>query len=173
LAGFGGRFVIVLLEDGLQRIYLDACGTLSTVYSPIEEVVASTSFLIPYSNATPDNIRLQKALRMPFNHSNGYPVGLTPRHQVKRLLPNHYLDLANWEAKRFWPQGELAEGDAETAVGAIVDILKRQLGAIFAQDSVQLSLTAGGDSRVLLACARKYAQEMELYTVEIPGDVAC
>lgn len=173
LAGFGGRYILVLLDGPFQRVYLDPCGTLGTVYSPIEEVVASTSFLIPYSNATCDNIGLQKALRMPFNHSTGYPVGLTPRHQVKRLLPNHYLDLANWEPKRFWPQGELAEGDAETAVGAIVDILKTQLGAIFAHDSVQLSLTAGGDSRVLLACAKKYAQEMELYTVEIPRDVTC
>ena len=168
LAGFGGRYVIVLLDGAFQRVYLDPCGSLGTVYCSIEEVVASTSCLIPYSNATADNILLQKALRMPHNFSNGYPVGLTPRHQVRRLLPNHYLDLGSWEAERFWPKGEFEEVDVEAAVGEIADIVMGQTSAILSHDRVQMALTAGQDSRVLLACARKYVQEIEFFTYAVP-----
>ena len=96
-----------------------------------------------------------------------YPLNLTPRKNVWRLLPNHFLDLRQWEAVRHWPKAEiLPVGDTDQAVTQVVERVRLHMKALVAKKPVLLRLTAGQDSRVLLACARPLAQHMTFFTAE-------
>lgn len=172
---FGGRFAAVLLDDH-PRLYLDPCGSLSAVYCTHQHLVASTPNLIPYEGHTRDRAELARAIGIP--HTNGmYPLGLTPRYGIERILPNHYLDLSSWETIRHWPKQPLTYlVPVEEAVVEIADIVKRQIAAVVAASPTYLPLTAGRDSRMLLACAKGVADRLELLTVELgnqPSAVDC
>lgn len=167
---FGGRFAVAIVAGGCPRFYLDPCGSLSAVFSEARRIVASTPGLIPYDDRTSDRRRLARGIGIPA--TNGmYPLGLTPRSGIDRLLPNHYLDLDCWQANRHWPGRALSEPTTvEEALGTIAHIVKRNVSAIAAHASTRLTLTAGKDSRMLLACSRDHAQEIEYLTVDIGDD---
>jgi hypothetical protein len=172
---FGGRFAAVLLHDQ-PRLYLDPCGSLSAVYCAHQRLVASTPSLIPHDGRTGDRVELARGIGIPY--SNGmYPLGLTPRYGVERILPNHFLDLSTWETIRHWPKQPLTGlVSVEEAVIEIADIVKRQIAAVVATAPTYLPLTAGRDSRMLLACAKGVADQLELFTVELgdaPAVVDC
>lgn len=169
---FGGRFAVVVLDARQPRCYLDPCGSLSAVYCAHQRLVASTPNLIPYDERTRDRVELAQAIGIP--HSNGmYPLGLTPRYGVERILPNHYLDLSKWQTVRHWPKQPLGEvASVEEAVAEIATLVKRNIAAIVAGTPTYLALTGGKDSRMLLACAKDVADRLELFTAEVGDDIA-
>ena len=166
--GYGGRFLAILPGADAPSIYPDAVGAYASVYSPELEMAASTPGLIPYSDGTGDRLDLVHALGFP--HRNGmYPVGLTPRQGVHRLLPNHYVELDTWEMRRQRTASKSrVELDVEAVAERIVPIARRQVGAIVASHLTHLPLTAGQDSRMLLACSRDVSSQISTYTVELP-----
>lgn len=167
LYAFGGRFAAVLLERVGPRLYLDPCGSLSAVYCAHQGTVASTPFLIPYDVETRDRSELAAALAIADSNAM-YPLGLTPRHGVERVLPNHYLDLNTWRMVRHWPKQPLTECEsAGAAVEAIAGIVKRHIRAVTEKPPSYLFLTAGIDSRMLLACSREVADKLEFVTMRI------
>lgn len=165
----GGRFLVIL--PGLKRVYMDPCGLLSAVFSEADQMVASSSSLIPHSDKTRDRTEFIRAIGIPYVNAM-YPVGMTPRFGVERLIPNHYLDLDSWTTKRHWPSDPITPVTEESlAVAEIAEITKRQIAAITRSDFATLRLTAGKDSRMLLACARDAIQRLECVTADLndPG----
>jgi len=79
------------------------------------------------------------------------------------LLPNHYLDVNRFEQVRYFPTGTLPD----LATSDVIDTCRAMLEGIFAgivaRQKVMMALTAGWDSRVLLAASRKVSQEIEYY----------
>ena len=167
--GFGGRFLVAFIQEPKMRVYLDPIGSLSMVYCAHQEILASTPNLIPYDELTGDHIELAKDLGIPFTNAI-YPLGLTPRHNIEQLIPNHYLDLENWSRVRHWPSRPLVDEESvEKAVVAVADTTRRHISAIVSKTPTYLRLTAGGDSRMLLSCAKGVVDRLELFTVPI-GD---
>jgi hypothetical protein len=168
---FGGRFAVVLLGGDSPRFYLDPCGTLSAVFCAHQRIVASTPNLIPYDEQTRDRVDLANALGIP--HTNAmYPFGLTPRYLIDRILPNHFLELSTWQAVRHWPKHPLGEGSIAEAIVEVAEITKRNIAAIVSKTPTYLMLTAGKDSRMLLACSKAHAGRLELVTARIGDDTA-
>ena len=161
----GGRFLVIL--PILQRVYMDPCGLLSAVYCKHAELVASSPSLIPYDELTKDRARLLQSTGIP--HVNAmFPVGMTSRHAVERIIPNHYLDLGTWKIERHWPDRALLPvDDVSAAIKEISSITKRQLRAIVKHGPTTLRLTAGKDSRMLLACARDFVDDLECVTADL------
>ena len=172
----GGRFAAIYLDSGTSRFYLDPCGSLAAVFCPQQELVASTPALVPYAAGCEDNEELIRALGIP-ERNNWFPFGCTPRLGVERLLPNHFLDLRAWESVRHWPTGELpSDYDVREAASEIATILKRHIAAVARQHPIHMSLTAGRDSRMLLACAREHLDGIAFFTLETPrlsGPMQC
>jgi hypothetical protein len=162
----GGRFMVVLIAETGQRVYLDPCGSLSAVYCPTLECVASTVTVVPRDGDTGELTDLARLVDIPASFSM-YPLHLTPRKNVWRLVPNHFLDLGQWQAVRHWPKKEtFLVGDTTKAVNQVVERVRLHMGALVAKTPVLLRLTAGFDSRMLLACARPWVDRMTLYTAE-------
>jgi len=167
---FGGRFLTVFAGTRWPRVYLDPCGSLSAVYYPHGKIIASTTNLIPYDNLTNDRIDLAGELGIP--HTNAmYPLDLTPRYHIFRLLPNHYLDLSTWQSVRHWPIGPIQNTmGVEEAIKIISAVVRRNIAAVIKSTPTYLCLTGGEDSRMLLACARDVANRLELLTFSLADD---
>lgn len=164
----GGRFVGIFLSGDFSRLYSDPCGSLSVVYSLRVPVIASTPSLID-SDLHQWDQELITALKMP-DSGLWYPSGLTPRKFVSRLLPNHYLDLSNWQSIRHWPNESGLETDAAPAesVKKIVSIVSGNISAVANKHPPYLNLTAGRDTRKVLACARANLDRIQFFTF-FPG----
>jgi len=168
LGELGGRYVTILLSPVDERLYLDPVGTLATVYCPSQQIAASTTTLIPYTQECGDNQSLIDVIQ-PEQRDGWYPFGLTPRNSVERLIPNHFLDLNNWHSQRHWSPAEITPTtDCARSIVEIAEILSRQIEAIAAKYLIYLSLTAGRDSRMLLACSRSCLGRVKFFTREIP-----
>ncbi|MEL6930463.1 MAG: hypothetical protein AAFO95_17795 [Cyanobacteria bacterium J06600_6] len=172
MAEYGGRYVAILLSSTASRLYLDPAGTLATVYCPSQEIVASSTTLIPYRSECGDNQALIDAIQ-PQKRDGWYPFGLTPRHGVSRLIPSHCLDLDSWQSQRYWSTAHITPTtDCDRSVAKIAAILTRQIKAIAKKYPIYLSLTAGRDSRMLLACSRSSLTRTKFFTREIPDSSA-
>ncbi len=172
LCSLSGRFACIYLGAETQRLYLDSCGSLAVVYSTNRQSVASTTTLVGDMEADGDH-ELINALGMPESDA-WYPSGLTPMKNVRRLLPNHYLDLEKWTPVRHWPRPCDLERktDFESTVQEVVHGLKKNIVAVSKQFPLQMSLTAGRDSRMLLACSRDVLHRIKFHTgVWVPSGV--
>lgn len=177
-----GRFVCIVTDNQSTRIYLDASGSLPMLYSPQQEIAASSHMLIPYTDEIDDHTELIQQLN--FHESNGiYPFGLTSRQQIKRLLPNHFLSLDTWAATRHWPLPSSAPNNSlvyfptkdESSLLAekIGNVMKKTITTILNQGfTPYMSLTAGVDSRTLLACAYSRKEAINFFTWELPDSMA-
>lgn len=168
LGSLAGNFVCLVASGADVRLYLDACGSLSALYSEERRCISSNIFLIPEPNSSRDNRKYADRFDIPASDCM-FPVGMTPRTDIERLLPNHYLDLKKWKAVRYWPNGQVTDTtNVEETVRQIGDLVARNISAVAQVVPVQMSLTAGRDSRMLLACARHWAGEASFFTYALP-----
>jgi hypothetical protein len=170
----GGRFAAVIITEKWSRVYLDPCGSLGVVFSPLLEIVAATPTLIPRTRDTDELADLVAATGGP-TQDWMCPVGITTRRNIFRLLPNHYLDLKTWQATRHWPSATLSDqGETSSHLDEIAHVTERMVAGFAARQDVLLALTAGRDSRMLLAAAKKWASRIILYTAafEYPDKVS-
>ncbi len=165
---YGGRFSGVCLLESSQRFYLDPIGSLAAVYCASQSIVASTPTLIPLSSDTAENSQFVRQMGIPERDPSWCPLGTTPRRNVERVLPNHFVDLQNWQTVRHWPTGDIpTTADVSSAVGELVGLLKRNISALAQEHMLHMSLTAGRDTRMLLACARDHSHTVNFVTLRL------
>jgi len=156
----GGGWVAVHL--GWQRIYCDSFGHLSVVYAEGGGGISTNPEFFRNKQKNTDLIQL---MQLP-EKNHWYPFGLTAWKNVRRLTPNHFLCMENWAEQRHWPDREmiengLAEISLEEAAEIVSKAIKDNIRAVHTEFPLKISLTAGYDSRTVVACARQYADEME------------
>ena len=155
----GGRYVLVLLTQKEEKVFLDPIGSLAAVFSTSEPTVASTPTLLGDRYDWDEELIL--SLNMP-ESDLWFPSGLTPKKKVRRLLPNHYLDLNDWQVIRHWPCAASdidVKQDIDETLSVITSCLTKTIGNIAKHYPIQSSLTAGKDTRMVLACARDYLSD--------------
>ena len=162
---YGGRFACVLVTESIHRLYLDAGGTLACVYATNSRVAGSTNTLVLWNvrGQFPERETPLGALRS----NQFYPAGLTADPDIRRLLPNHYLDLQEWRAIRHWlatPPERTSEKEIPVQVEAIAKQLNKNVEAVTKRYHTYMGLTAGRDTRMVLACCRPLVHNMTFYT---------
>jgi hypothetical protein len=158
----GGRFAVVLVGGAKPRLYLDAAGSLATVFSGRRRAAGSTVTLLLAGEPGHPYFQLDTE-SYPSGRPNKYfPAGLTAATDVERVLPNHYLDLRRWEAARYRPVPPVEPVDTtdrratDRLVEGIVELIGANLrGAVSVAGRAYLPLTAGRDSRVVAVAARR------------------
>jgi len=78
----------------------------------------------------------------------------TTYKDVKHLLPNHCLHITTRTVERYWPTGPIERLDLDEAVSRSCAFLQGALKAIARRQPVMMAVTAGTDSRTLLAASR-------------------
>lgn len=165
--GLAGRFVFVLDDQEYRRVYLDACGSVPVVYDPETGLAASSTGLLLDAQAYRDRFASELYEHLHVRRDGWFPAGLTAHRGINRLLPNHYLDLQSMSTVRHWPKGTItATTEPDAACRRIVSSTRSVIDACLEAGPVAMSLTAGNETRLLLAAAREAIEGIETVTVD-------
>ncbi len=164
-----GSWLFVLDCEAGRRLYLDADGTLSAVWDPATGVAAATAAMLLDDKAYVDRFERSLYRHLDVVHDGWFPAGLTAHRGIERLLVNHYLDLDTATAHRHWPVQDIVTTDNPSeACLSIADVARKTIGALRKKGDIAVTLTSGNETRLLLACCRDIAQELEFVTVSGP-----
>ena len=165
LRALGGRFVWITPFAGGLRLYPDAAAQVTCVWDPKSKSAGATSGAILPKDAYKK--RFDKALfdQLQIKGEGWFPAGLTAHKGVRRLLPNHYLDLRSWTTQRFAAVTS-KPAEPKAVLIAVETAIRDQIAALSkGPDKLTLALTAGRESRAILACLKDQAADLQFVTV--------
>jgi len=170
IASLAGRHVILLTLDDQLFVFNDP-GSLRSVYyfrSDNTFYLASQPTLIgAFTNLEQAKYADEFYKSKYYKKYDEYflPAGITLFHDVHHLIPNHYLRVSDFSIRRFWPLDEIPELSPEEAVDLANKIMSGQMGAATKRYSLSLPVTAGVDSRYILAAAKDHLPDLFFYTL--------
>ena len=176
---YGGRWVLIV-SDGYETILLNDAAGLREVYYTSCKIngqiwIASLPGLI----AEILKLEIDKDA-MEFVYSREANSDFNPRSvtwwpgdtsmykEIKIMLPNHYLNYGAGEVHRYWPSEPLGTISLEEALKRTVFILKGLLESANKRFDMSISLTAGWDSRIMLALCRDIIRDIYCFTRTYP-----
>jgi hypothetical protein len=154
-----GCYALFLKSDHEAIILHDARGLREIYYCTETNHVlcgSQPNLLFEYSNPEIKTSRDRDLIDFYDNHlwDSRWIGDETPFAGIKHLLPNHYLDINKRKAFRFWPSVLIKNIRLEDAVYHSSIFLKGAIKAIVHRHPVMMGVTAGTDSRILLAASR-------------------
>jgi hypothetical protein len=155
-----GRFAIVVDEPHRLRFLGDAAAMRSIFYRADFGAVASHARLLTAGERT----------AMPFQY--GFPGNRTPFADVRLLTANTLLDIPRGlttrraAVLRYWPRRALDPCTAETAAARVLAWTATAVREAARGRNVRLALTAGLDSRVMLAVVLHSGVPFDTYTYD-------
>ena len=165
---YGGRFVVIIITREIKRIYLDPSGAMGTVYSIEEPIAGSTTSLINFVLAKQNKKPMTFLVPPPVASNKYYPAGMTSDKFIHRCLPNHYLNLNDYSQVRHWPPKPIIRMEEEEVFGVAENvgntIEKMIYWLVTNKGGVYCTLTAGRDSRVMLACSIDFVDRIKYFT---------
>lgn len=161
-----GRFVIIWGDEKNICLFHDATGFREIYYY----LSSSTIFC----GSTPDIINKYAGIEQDKDESitefinsaeyrsSGFWIGNgTPLKHVYHLQPNFYLDLLNKGCLRYWPYENRKEIDIKEAARTMAQILKGTMFCAAKRYVLHQALTAGYDSRLLLAAVKDHTDQIK------------
>jgi hypothetical protein len=164
---YAGRFALVLLRP-FERVYPDAVASLPVLFSEGHGRVTSSPFLLGPAEALSDD-PLVDVVEIA-STDRCFILGSTPVRGAANLLPNHVLELRTWRARRHWPSEMFEEDSVEAGLRRVGETLEATMTALAAREAPHVSLTAGIDTRALLACSRDIRDRLRFFTLALPDD---
>jgi hypothetical protein len=175
-SAYGGRWVLIVNDGRDVRLYTDAVGLRQVFYSSVGTTggvwCASQPGMIAKIlglEMEPAGVDFINSHEFRRNPEFRWPGDSTPYREIKHLLPNHYLDLRKGRSQRYWPVGPLPELSLDEAVERAAPILSGLMTSAANRFDLSLSITAGMDSRLVLAAARQVKDRMSYMTVRQIG----
>lgn len=168
-----GKFICYLAapDGGPGSFHLDATGSLGLVYDPADRSLAAAPQLLP-SVAGRIDARFEARCRDRFASHGHFGFGETAVEGVFRLMPDFALDARTFEARRLWPLAPCTAGEASgdrARLDAVFDAVSQTVGQVLSRGHGALHLTAGVDSRMVLAAAWRWRTELPLFTIAPTG----
>ena len=161
----GSYLIFGFGQNSTCKVILNAGGTLPAVYGQ-EGLWLASSPLLSLDNLNDDilNFRDGHFSIRELNSGAWYPFGLTAYSGIRRLLPNHQLDLTSGKTTRVWPAVSPERSESpEKTINSIAQYLSDLCKMMPAE--INLPLTAGMDSRVLLAATLAAQRNVTCFTL--------
>lgn len=169
VAGFCGRYVIILADK--DQIYLihDAASSRKVYYYHHKGVVccASQPHLIAKVldlELTSNESKLSFYGSKEFIRLNNSNLGNTTCYDnVYQLIPNHYLHLNTCTSTRYWPNKRIEQLPLDEIAERCSVMIKGFMESIAKRYDVMLPVTAGKDSRLLLSATYNFKDKVFFY----------
>jgi hypothetical protein len=156
---YAGRYVFLYRDNDRCTVLQDALALREVYYCTKNNLIVCGSqpnliaqFAVPEIGVTSD-LEIQDFYRNHFRNSKWIGDD-TYYENVKHLLPNHCLDVNTLTALRYWPTERIKRLPLEDAVARSCDFLRGIMRAASSRHSLMLAVTAGTDSRTILAASR-------------------
>jgi hypothetical protein len=162
-----GAFLAVAELGGALRLYTDASSQIPIVYDASRRLAGCSANDLLSDADYHAALRQDRVSKLVVREGKGgwIPGTLTAHEGVKRLLPNHYLDLRTFASERFWPSPDFRHHRTSEEAAAIAGAALRSfILACAEQTEVCGTLTAGFDTRVLLAASKPVVDRMPFVT---------
>ncbi len=175
----GGRWVLVV-DDGRRTIaFSDAVGMRQLCYTrdlPSGQIWCGSQpgliaeiLDLPVDPDAAEFMHTDSYLR---NRWRWLPGDATPYSDIKALLPNHYLDLTTGRPRRYWPREDLAPISFDDALTECLKLLTGVMDGARRRFKMAVAMTAGWDSRLVLAATRNMAMDVFYFTSIFPDMTA-
>lgn len=161
-----GRFAFIVYNEDSFRFYIDPLGSLSALFDKDQEAIVSSPLLLGKDKQSKDwdeNL---------FSISNQLFFEKTFFKNVKRIIPNYYLDILTWKTKRHFPVDIMHSqiSISEKKISNISEDLEKWFKSFGGKEKLYFSLTAGSDARMLLAVCKKYKEKITFINVSLSNN---
>lgn len=171
-AVMGGRWVL-LASDGRQcLLFNDALGLRQVFHTDPESEHGLWFMSQPGLFAglkgiefDPEALTFLDADAVRAHAEYRWPTTASPFAGIHHLLPNHLFCLTEGRVRRFWPKRQLEVRTFDSVVSEVGSLLKGTMDAASRRFDLALGLTAGFDSRIILAASRDIVDRLTLLTV--------
>ena len=177
---YSGEFILFFLKktEGELKVFSDATGQIELFFSilPKGEVVAATSYrlvelTVPLKKDT--SVEATEFFNSEaFKNKRTFVGQDTFYENLKRLIANHYLDLKTGETVRFFPKEQKRKTTLKEAAGKSAVMLKGYVEAAANRHKLLIPVTAGWDSRVLLAASKEVTEKSIYYVYHMENNTA-
>jgi hypothetical protein len=160
---YAGRYVFIYMDDNSFNVIHDPLAIREVYYATAQNRVVCGSqpnllaeFSAPRLDETsnPDIQNFYEYDMKKVRLGKFWVGDETFYSGVNHLLPNHYFDIANMRAKRYWPNQKLESIELNEAVERSCSFLQGIMKAASARYSLMMAVTSGTDSRTLLAASK-------------------
>lgn len=170
-----GIHLIIVIKDGKTQLFHDAAAVMKMF--KLEEnnqlkAVASDPNLLQqcFPLAKDDSSEANAFYTSAFFLNTGIRIGkLTQYSQVEQILPNHSLHLNTGEVARYFPRKKKVDLEVTKALEDVHTYFTNVIKAADRKYDIKCSMTAGWDSRMLLAMTKDFHDSIEYYTFELPS----
>jgi hypothetical protein len=168
-ARYAGRFVLIHIDQNNIRLMHDATSCRKIYYynSGSGFWCASQPHLLAQIsgvNRTTDPEKLSYYQSEIFKHHNHTYIGdLTCYEPIFQLLPNHYLNLTEGKIYRYWIKTVHERMSMKKTAGICGKMLQGYIKSINHRYNIMLPVTAGKDSRTLLAATKDIQDKVFYY----------
>jgi len=165
---YSGTYVLLYKNKGEYFIFPDARAIREVYYCTINNVVVCGSqpnLIYQFSDPKIQSSNNPELLDFYNNHlwDSRWVGNETYFEGIKHLQPNHYLDINRRAACRYWPNEPIKQLDLDEAVSKSCKFLQGIMRAITHRHSAMMAVTAGTDSRALLAASRGIQDKIYYY----------
>ena len=171
-SAYGGRWVIIATQSEQTWMFSDALGLRQAFFTPQHHrggmwIGSQPGILAEYLGLDMGEAATEFTESFDFRTHEEYrwPAASTPFKEVKHLLPNHYLDLGTGQDIRYWPEASMEPISLNVAVDRLAHLLPGLIKAAAMRFDLALGITAGWDSRLVLAASHEISDRLDYVTV--------
>ncbi len=169
IARYTGRYVIIYQHDKELKLLHDSIASRKIFYANINGSwwFASQPYLlgrILKLKETTITSKIAYYNSSDFIKLEGANIGDTTIYdEIHQLLPNHYLDINHTKPIRYFPNKPFLAMTVSETEKKCSEIIKGYMENIIARFDVMLPVTAGKDSRLLLAASKDSKEKVYYY----------
>jgi hypothetical protein len=170
--GCGGRWVLVVNDGEKLGLFTDAAGLRQVFFTDTEQAGELWCASQPAMIARVLSLRMSAeavefidSYHLRTHKEFRWPGGGSPYREICHLLPNHFLDLQTGRCRRYWPDQPLAEISLEEGIDRVSRKLPALIKGAANRFDLAISVTAGIDSRAVLAASRGLENRASYMTV--------
>jgi hypothetical protein len=172
LCSITGRFVLIVKTPKDILLFHDPCGLRTVCYTEYKEkaYVGSQPYILKQVIPLEDGKRLSSYNRSLYAQTvleHWIPSGCTLFEKVYHLIPNHYLRLSTLDQVRYWPKRIIPRKRVNEVVTEASELLQKLMIAANERFKLALTITAGWDTRMLLAASKSISDEIYFYTLQV------
>ena len=163
-----GHFVLFKNNDSI-KVYTDACASFKVFYaeSEGEKVIASDPKTLNKFFSFKIDKNKEKEIFYNSNYflNDNTKVGHHTRYKnMYQLVSNYSLDLNSFESTRIFPREKRKEETQKETSKQLIPIFRNILQQIEKRFVIYASITAGYDSRLLMAATKILSEQVQYYT---------
>ena len=168
-SNFSGSYVLIYINNEKICFVNDTTATKKIFYCRNQDGVwcASQPHLLAKVtgiNKSKDFSKQSYYASSEFEQLNYANIGDTTIYdEISQLLPNHYLNINDFSVFRFWPIRKKEVISLEEGISFSTKLIKGYIESIYKRYKIMLPVTAGKDSRTLLAATYNFRHDVFYY----------